>query len=732
MTATLYSAQWYRIARLRPRLRAQVRVQRQHWRGERWYLLSDYATGRQHRLSDAAYQFIGRCDGQRTVQDVWNTLLEGRPDDAPTQDEVLALLGELDELELLQSERAGNAAALRQRRDERRAKRRRSLLNPLSFRLPLADPSAWLPRLDPLAQRLFSPAAGWLLGLGLLLALLVMLTEWPALQAHARQRLGSPGFLFLLWILYPLLKTVHELGHALAVRRWGGEVHEIGLGLILLTPAPYVDASAAAAFTQRHQRALVSAAGILVELALAALALGAWTLTQPGRVHDAALAVMLIGVTSTLLFNGNPLLRFDGYHLMGDLFHLANLGARSNAWWSRQLGARLLGVAGPLPPHAPSERKWLIAYAPLALAWRIGLTVALVGWLGATWVGFALLGLAYAAVTLLWQPLRGWSRQALQAAAPGAEMARVRLRLGLIGVGSLLLLCVLPLPQHTLAPGVVWLPEQAQLRSEVEGFIAELPVVDGASVRPGDVLLRLSNPELQSARDQLAARLDGLQTEHYQQLLRDPGAAQNLQIDLDRTRAELARADERLERLTLRAQAAGRLVLPRQADQSGRWLRQGTTLGYVLAPDALRVRAAVPEQDAHLVRQQFQMTQVAQAVQVRLADGGGEVLDARLSAAVPAATRHLPSAALGEPGGGPIAVEPATKPGQDPTTGVQATQAVQALQPVFLFDLAVPGLAVERVGTRAWVRFDHGSAPLAWQLYRRASQLFLQHVSPAT
>jgi len=93
MSATLYSAQWYRIARLRPRLRAQVRARRQHWRGQRWYLLSDEATGRQHRLSEAAYQFIGRCDGQRSVQEVWSALLESRPDDAPTQDEVLALLG---------------------------------------------------------------------------------------------------------------------------------------------------------------------------------------------------------------------------------------------------------------------------------------------------------------------------------------------------------------------------------------------------------------------------------------------------------------------------------------------------------------------------------------------------------------------------------------------------------------------------------------------------------------
>ena len=112
MTASLYSAQWYRVAQLRPRLRPQVKVQRQHWRDQRWYLLSDAATGRQHRINDSAYQFIGRCDGQRTVHEVWNSLLEARCDDAPTQDEVLRLLGQLNENELLQSERASDASAL--------------------------------------------------------------------------------------------------------------------------------------------------------------------------------------------------------------------------------------------------------------------------------------------------------------------------------------------------------------------------------------------------------------------------------------------------------------------------------------------------------------------------------------------------------------------------------------------------------------------------------------------
>ena len=723
MSATLYSAQWYRIARLRPRLRAQVRARRQHWRGQRWYLLSDEATGRQHRLSEAAYQFIGRCDGQRSVQEVWSALLESRPDDAPTQDEVLALLGQLDESGLLQSERASDADVLQRRRSERLAQRRRSLLNPLAFRLPLGDPSAWLQRLDPLARWLWQPALAWLWLLGVLLAVWAAAAEWPALRAHAAQRLDSPGFLLLMWLLYPGIKALHELGHALALRRWGAEVREVGLGLILLTPAPYVDAGAAAAFPRRGQRVAVSAAGIAVELALAAGALLLWLHTQSGWVHDGALAVMLIGVTSTLFFNGNPLLRFDGYHMLCDAANLANLAGRSGAWWRALLQRRLLGVAGEPPPHAPSERKWLVAYAPLSLAWRVGLTLALVDWLAATWIGLALAGLVYAFVALLLRPLQGWAREALQAAEPGAALARVRLRLGLVGLGALLLLCLLPLPQHRVVPAVAWLPEQAQLRNEVEGFVAELPLASGAPVRPGDVLLRLHNPQLQAERDRLAARLEGLTTEHYQQLLRDPAAALHLQLDLERSRAELARTDERLSQLTLRAQVAGRLELPQAADLPGRWLRQGERLGWVLSGGDLPLRAALPQADAVRLRTLSVPLSaplgapLSAPLSVRLADDPGRIWPARLTGAVPAATRDLPSAVLGEAGGGPIPVAPAA-PGEP---------ALQALQPVLLLDLTVPGLPVQRVGTRAWVRLELGYAPLAQQLYRQASQVFLQH-----
>ncbi len=712
MTASLFSVQWYRVASLRPRLRAQVRVQRQQWRDQCWYLLADAATGRQHRINEASYQFIGRCDGRHTANEIWNALLEVEPDAAPSQDEVLGLLGQLNELELLQSEHAASTDALMQRRDTSRKRRRREMLNPFSFRLPLGDPSALLNYLEPLGRGLFTPAAFFCWLLGMLALGLAAAMEWPALRLHASQQAWSASSLAIAWLVYPLMKVVHELAHAMAVRRWGGEVHEIGIGLLFLVPAPYVDASAASGFKRRSQRAMVGAAGLIAELSLAGLGLGLWLITEAGLIHDIAFTVMLIGSASTLLFNGNPLLRFDAYHVMCDLFDIPNLATRSGAWWSHHLGHWLLGSRSERPAHAASERKWLWAYAPLSLAYRIVLSATLVLWLGGHWLLLGLVALFYVCLTVVAQPLLRWSRQALAAAQPGADLARLRLRLALVAALAAVALFVIPLPFATVAPAVVWLPEQAQVRPEVDGFVSKLLVADGAQVKTGDLLLTLDNPELLATRKQLASRLEGLQVEQFLRMLRDPNAAQNQVLEIDRLQAEIDRADQRIALLQVRAATSGRLAMPRQADLLGSYTQQGKTLGHVLAPEDLRVRAAVAGGDAFLVQHRFRHAEV------RLADAPDQVLQARRSGDMPAATHQLPSAALTSHGGGPYAADPAEKDGS------------HSIEPVFLVDLTLIGKPLSRVGGRAWVRFDHGMQPLAMQLWRRASQLFLRHFAP--
>src|SRR5581483_11191070 len=230
---------------------------------------------------------------------------------------------------------------------------------------------------------------------------------------------------------------------------------------------------------------------------------------------------------------------------------------------------------------------------------------------------------------------------------------------------------------------------------EVEGFIVKLPVHDGMPVQRGDLLVVLDNPDLIATRDQLTSRLDGLRADQYQLLLRDPAAAQNLA--------------EQIDQLEVRAQVAGKLAMPHQADAMGRFAHRGENLGLVLDSSAVRVRAAVSEDDAYLVRNR------ARLVEVRLAERPGDVLRATMTQEEPAASHLLPSPALGDRGGGPYATDPSDGDGR------------KTLEPVFIFDLTLAGASLDRVGGRAWVRFDHGFEPLAMQGFLHLTQLFLKH-----
>jgi putative peptide zinc metalloprotease protein len=253
----------------------------------------------------------------------------------------------------------------------------------------------------------------------------------------------------------------------------------------------------------------VSAAGIMVELAIAAVALAVWVTVQPGAVRDVALVTIFVCSLSTLLFNANPLLRFDGYYILADALNLPNLASRSRAWWQARLQRLVLGgaPAGALEP-ARGERKWLEAYAPLALVNGLVIAAIIVLWVGSVSVVLGILIGVYAAFAWVLRPLWAMTRRLLRDSAPGAQRRRAGVVLTATGALVFTLLFAVPVPFHTTAQGVIWIPEQAQVRPQVEGFIRELPARDGERVEAGQVLLVLDDPALHSAREVLHSRLE--------------------------------------------------------------------------------------------------------------------------------------------------------------------------------------------------------------------------------
>lgn len=223
MTATLHHPMWYRVAGLRPRLRAHAQFFRHHYRGRPWYVLQDRTSTRHYRLSAGAHELIGLLDGKRTVQEVWDALGTRLGDDAPTQHDVIRLLSRLHAADILLSDVSPDAGEILARsQQDRRRKWQQRLMRPLALRFALLDPERLLSRALPIVRPFLGPLGllAWLVVM--VVALVLVTAHWPALTAHWSARALDPRNLLLLWLTYPLVKALHELGHAFAVKAWGG------------------------------------------------------------------------------------------------------------------------------------------------------------------------------------------------------------------------------------------------------------------------------------------------------------------------------------------------------------------------------------------------------------------------------------------------------------------------------------------------------------------------------
>lgn len=709
VSGALLSTHWYRVAGLRPRLRPHLKLARHRYRGERWFVLRDPASGRSHRFTPGARLILNGMDGRLDVAELWAAAQRQLGEGAPTQDELIALLGQLHAADLMQCDASPDAAELFERaRQQGRAKARQAFGNPMSLKFSLVDPDRWLVRLAPLVRPLWN-RWGLLLWLALVLSAAVAgLVHRTDLSENLADRVLDGHNLLLLGLLFPLLKALHELGHGIAVRLGGGEVHDMGVMMLVLMPVPYVDASAASSFRSKWERALVGAAGMMVELALAALAMGLWLLVEPGLVRSLAFNVMLVAGVSTLVFNGNPLLRYDGYFILADLTETPNLAARATRCWGYFFERWFFGAEQvEMPAATLGERLWLMAYAAASLAYRLLVGVAIVLFVAGEYFVIGVVLAIWAAITMLLMPLG----KTLARLVRNPRLAPVRGRtLAMTGGGTLLLALLLglvPLPLRTQTEGVLWLPEQAILRAQGPGFQSRFLAAPGSMVQAGEPLVESSNPMLSAQREVAAARVAELQAQVDAQRVTDHAEAGITRRQLEREQAALAALDVKLAGLIALSPSAGRFVVPQAVDQAGRFHRQGELLGYVVDPVQPQVRVVVPQGDVDLV------SGATREVSLRRASQMDQVIAGRVLRELPGGTDELPSRALAVGGGGTLAVDPRDERG------------LRTLQRSFQIDLAVPADGLSLYGGRVFVRFEHPPEPLLAQAWRSVRQLFL-------
>ncbi len=709
--APLCSASWYRVADLHPCVSAQVRFHRHEYRGEVWHVMENRTSGRVHRLTPAAYALVGLMDGERTTQRVWELAVAQLGDDAPTQDETLRLLGLLFSADALRCEIPPDTLTLFEALRVERGKQRSGKRNPIAFRVPLCDPDALLSRWRSWTRPLFSIECALVWSAVVLAAGVSAARHAPELAA-AGGSLLEPASLLALWFTYPLVKALHEFGHAVAVKRWGGEVHEIGILFLVFVPVPYVDASAASAFPEKRRRMLVSAAGIAVELFLAAIALFVWLAAEPGWIRQVAFAVMLHGGLSTLFFNGNPLQRFDGYYVLADAIEIPNLDSKSRQYLGALVKRSVLGVREAQPPDtAPGEAPWLVGYAIASSIYRLGILLVIALYLAGR---FFALGVALALVTLIAGVLLPSLRRVANLLTdPDVGERRNRALAGSLGVAAAIgvIAFALPIPLRTQADGVIWLPERSIVRAGAEGFVVELLAEPESIVRAGQPLIRTRDPFIEARVQALDAEARELRSRVLALSEKDRVRADIARDQLGNTEAELARARERAGEVVIESPGRGVFALAGGNDWVGRYLQQGDVVGYVVELSTATARVVVRQEDVALLRER------TAAAWIRLEHDVKTVLPARISREVPAASGRLPTASLGTAGGGPFAVDPS-----DP-------EGLRTLEPTFQFDLALPEkTALRAAGERVYARFDHGAEPLAQRAYRGLRRLFLRQL----
>ena len=711
MEKSFHSSSWYRVADLKLRLRRHAKLYRTHYRGQLWYVLQDRTSGRFHRFSPSSYMIISMMDGKRTIQETWDIACARLDDDTLTQDEVIRLLGQLHSADVLFGDIPPDIDELAERgQRQRQRKLMMSFMNPLAIRVPLLDPEKFISATFPLVRPLFS-IFGVLLFLGVVgYGISLAAIHWTELTENVVDRVLTAQNLAVLVVCYSGIKALHELGHAYSVKRWGGDVHEIGIMFLVFMPVPYVDASDAMSFPNKWRRALVGGAGILVEAFLAAVAMIVWASAEEGLLRAFAFNTMLIGGISTLLFNGNPLLKFDGYYVLSDVLEIPNLAQRAVQHIGYLIKRYAFGVeSAESPATAPGEPFWFVTYGISAFLYRLFITFAIVLFVSSQFFFLGVI-LAFWAVVLMF----GWPlSKCVWFLLTNPVLRRNRGRAFAVtgsGVAVVaLLLFAVPLPHATIAEGIIWVSGDQIVHAEADGVVVEVSATPNEKVSAGEPLLRLYDPTIDARASLLAGRIEELERRLAVVDLTNSVEKQVLEEELRHARGDQEVTEQRRQNLTVRSGATGVLILPEADNLVGRFVRKGDVVGYVTDFRDPLIRVIVTEDRVDLVRSH------TESVEIRYASAPGYSVVAWVEREVPALSTELPSMALSVDGGGRIAL--------DPTVAGRR----QALSKMLQLDLRIgPNAEFRTIGERVYVRFDHGVEPIAAQIYRVLRQVFLR------
>ncbi len=702
----IFHESWYRIAKEKVALRSTVRIHRQFYRGVLWYVLYEPFTNQHFRFRENTYRFISRLSPNKTVEDIWIDLLKEFPDDAPGQGEIIELLSSLYQSNMLHYGGTGDGSRLFERDSKKKKKKLRStLLNIFFLRIPLVDPDPLLKRLKPLIRMVISKPMLLLWLVTVFFGIKIGIENFDILKDQAQGFL-APSNLIWIYVCTVFIKIIHEFGHSFAVRRFGGEVHTLGVMFMLLAPLPYMDATAAWSFREKRKRVLVGCGGILFELFVAALALIVWSNVGGGVIKPIAYNVFFIASISTLLFNANPLMRFDGYYILSDILDTPNLQQHSKLHLKYLLEKFAFRKTNPKPVANTLSEGFLYGFYGIASSiYRIILFTGIVIAISQHFLILSVIMGISLALSMVVIPFFHFLRYIFVS----PDLLRVRNRavsLTLIFSGILgVILFLIPVPDTFTAPGILEAQKYETIINKTTGQMKTVPAETETLVQSGESLFILENPLLENEIEEKKAALTENQLQFRRALNISPENMYPISKRTDVLKQESGKLLDDKNNLSLKSPFSGIWVSKDISNFTGKWIQKGDSMGILIDTSAFQFTAVVSQEEvSRLFASSFRK------ISIRLNGNAFTEIPVQNLRVIPIARSDLPSEALGWYGGGEIEV--------------QSNSNVQTTEPFYLVHASLEKNAsvLYLQGRSGKIRFMLGHQPLARQGFRKLRQ----------
>ncbi len=672
------------LAQSKLALRGDVNFSPRSSGGDSFYMIEDPLHSRFYRVGRSEYAFLSMLDGNTTLSDALERANAILGADSLAVSDAASIAKWLVDSELVVLDPA------RARTSETGPPRAPAWArwNPLYLRLPLVHPDSLFQAALPWLRWVHSPLAlvGWLLAA--LAAVWQLAANWDHFVAATEGMLAPSNWLWLT-VCWFVLKLAHEFAHGLACKHYGGSVREAGVMLMFFAPMAYVDVTTSWRFRSKWQRIRIAAAGMHAELFFASLAALVWSRTEPGTLNLFCFNVVIMASLTTVLFNANPLMRFDGYYILSDLLEIPNLyssGQHAVRSWLRR---HVLGLRTPPLPAVASRQNVIRIYGWLSLAWRVSACAGMLVVSTTLFRGAGVIVTVLAATAWIGVPVIRFARYFMRGSVTEQPNRWRFLWTTSVSAGALAaLLCLVPWPFATRAPAVVEYSPLTVVRTGSAGFVREVCVAGGQVVETGDVLAVLDNKELELELADLdiaiqQSRIKARGHENGQHMAAFQAELQNAEsLELKRQEKQL-----QVDRLTVRAPSAGRIIGRNLPALAGRHFKPGSEIFSIGAEASKELQVSFGQDDLDVFA-----ASIDQPVTVRLRGSG--TLRATLVKVHPRASQEPLHAALCASSGGPL---PVRQTNRDRHDNSNTDANVELLEPNFAAVVALTPTQSERL-----------------------------------